>query len=107
MRALLGPEGRTVTQADAMLFKISDWIGQAECLDVEPCEISCLDGCLDADAGQFVRDEVQDEIAVAAQVGEQRLAPRLAVAVSGLAGGVAEVVDLGDDAGGRTDEARP
>ena len=83
-----------------MFFEVCDGIGEAEIGHVEPSEISGLDGRFDADTGQFTRDEIEEEIAMAAQRGKQGLTPWLAVPVGGFAGGETEASDFGHDAGG-------
>ncbi len=67
-------------------------------------QVGGLEEGFELHAGQFGREGLDEPVAVAAQL--YRLAPRLAIAVGGLARGEAEGGDLRHDAGRRADEFR-
>ena len=104
IRSGLGPEIAPVGQADAMALKMGDGIRKPQRSHVEPGEVGGLDRRLDADARQFARKETEQKIPVAAQMVEKCAAPGFSVAVGGLAGGIAEAVDLRHDSLGGVDE---
>src|SRR4051812_6663491 len=88
-----------------MCFEMRDGISEVERLDVYPGEVGCLDRRGDVHPWKLTSEEIEEEVAIAAQVREQVLAPRLAVAIGGFAGGEAQRGYFGDDASGGADKA--
>ena len=86
MAARRGAEGRAVAQAHAVGLEVRGGGGQTKARDVHPQQVGGLDGPLHGDAGEIARELREQEIAVTPQVIEERLPPRLAVAVRRLAG---------------------
>ena len=89
-----------------MVFEELGRVGQMEFARVEPGEVSRFDAP-SADGGESRGHEVFHEVAVGAQHAEELVAPRPTVAESGLATGVAEGVDFGDEAPCRALEGAP
>jgi len=81
-------------------FEECDRVVEFESGDVEPCEIGRFHRA-EGDAGDLFFEELGDELVVAAQIGDQCLAPRFAVVVGGFAAGIAEAIHFGDDAADR------
>ena len=73
---------------------------QAEALDIEPGKVRRFDRSLDFDPGKFAAEEIQEKVPVAPEIGEQGDPRHDSLSrYAASRGGIAQGVDLGDDAG--------